>query len=371
MTFLFISHHLQEIYEICDTVTVFRDARHILTAPVAELPPRRAGRRDDRRGRRPDDRRSPAGRAGRRPVGARRRATCRRRRVRRTSSFSVRAGEIVGLAGSRRQRQDRGRRDRRRAARRRRRHGRVDGRRSAAGQRARRAGRRASGSCRRTGTARASCPMLSIAENATLTVAATARPRRRSSAGRRRDALAARHDRRPGDQDARARAAGVRPVRRQPAEGRHGPGAGQRPAAAGPHQPDRRASTCGPRSSCSARSRRSPTRGTGVLIVSDELDDLRICDRVLVMFQGRVVAEMPRGWHDHDLVAAMEGVDHRCLTPLSETDPRRRRRPPAAARRAARHRARPAARPRPGPGDHRHRDRRPDRQPGLPAAPTT
>ncbi|MER6919663.1 ATP-binding cassette domain-containing protein, partial [Streptomyces spiralis] len=38
VTFLFISHHLQEVYEICDTVTVFRDARHILTAPVAELP---------------------------------------------------------------------------------------------------------------------------------------------------------------------------------------------------------------------------------------------------------------------------------------------------------------------------------------------
>lgn len=38
MTFLFISHHLQEVYEICDTVTVFRDARHVLTAPVAELP---------------------------------------------------------------------------------------------------------------------------------------------------------------------------------------------------------------------------------------------------------------------------------------------------------------------------------------------
>ena len=32
--------------------------------------------------------------------------------------------------------------------------------------------------------------------------------------------------------------------------------------------------------------------GTGVLVVSDELDDLRVCDRVLVMFQGRVVAEI-------------------------------------------------------------------------------
>jgi hypothetical protein len=38
VTFLFISHHLQEIYEICDTVTVFRDARHIVTAPVDGLP---------------------------------------------------------------------------------------------------------------------------------------------------------------------------------------------------------------------------------------------------------------------------------------------------------------------------------------------
>jgi simple sugar transport system ATP-binding protein len=49
--------------------------------------------------------------------------------------------------------------------------------------------------------------------------------------------------------------------------------------------------------------------GTGVLIASDELDDLRLCDRVLVVFQGRVVAETTRGWHDHQLVAAMEGVD--------------------------------------------------------------
>jgi simple sugar transport system ATP-binding protein len=45
-----------------------------------------------------------------------------------------------------------------------------------------------------------------------------------------------------------------------------------------------------------------------VLIASDELDDLRLCDRLLVMFQGRLVAEMAAGWHDHDVVAAMEGV---------------------------------------------------------------
>jgi simple sugar transport system ATP-binding protein len=51
------------------------------------------------------------------------------------------------------------------------------------------------------------------------------------------------------------------------------------------------------------------TAGTAVLIISDELDDLRACDRVLVMFHGRVTREVARGWKDNDLVAAMEGVD--------------------------------------------------------------
>jgi simple sugar transport system ATP-binding protein len=34
---LYISHHLEEIYEICDRVTVLRDGKHIVHAPVAEL----------------------------------------------------------------------------------------------------------------------------------------------------------------------------------------------------------------------------------------------------------------------------------------------------------------------------------------------
>jgi simple sugar transport system ATP-binding protein len=50
------------------------------------------------------------------------------------------------------------------------------------------------------------------------------------------------------------------------------------------------------------------TEGSGVLMVSDELDDLRICDRVIVMFHGRAVIEMAQGWRDNDLVAAMEGI---------------------------------------------------------------
>jgi simple sugar transport system ATP-binding protein len=41
VTFLFISHHLQEVYEICQAVTVLRDARHIVSSPVADLPKQR------------------------------------------------------------------------------------------------------------------------------------------------------------------------------------------------------------------------------------------------------------------------------------------------------------------------------------------
>ncbi|MEU4700364.1 sugar ABC transporter ATP-binding protein [Nonomuraea dietziae] len=50
-------------------------------------------------------------------------------------------------------------------------------------------------------------------------------------------------------------------------------------------------------------------RGAGAVLVSDELDDLRVCDRVLVMFHGRVVKDVPRGWSDHELVAVMEGIE--------------------------------------------------------------
>jgi simple sugar transport system ATP-binding protein len=56
------------------------------------------------------------------------------------------------------------------------------------------------------------------------------------------------------------------------------------------------------------RIRRVADDGKAALIVSDELDDLRVCDRVVAMFHGRTAAEFPAGWRDEHLVAAMEGM---------------------------------------------------------------
>jgi simple sugar transport system ATP-binding protein len=48
--------------------------------------------------------------------------------------------------------------------------------------------------------------------------------------------------------------------------------------------------------------------GAAVIVVSDELDDLKVCDRVIVMFHGEVAHEFGRDWTEPALVAAIEGV---------------------------------------------------------------
>jgi simple sugar transport system ATP-binding protein len=45
-----------------------------------------------------------------------------------------------------------------------------------------------------------------------------------------------------------------------------------------------------------------------VIISSSEIEDLRICDRVLVMLHGRIVAQFAAGWAEAVLIAAMEGL---------------------------------------------------------------
>lgn len=47
---------------------------------------------------------------------------------------------------------------------------------------------------------------------------------------------------------------------------------------------------------------------SAVLLVSDEIDELAICDRVMVMFAGRIVREFTGSWKEHEMVAAIEGL---------------------------------------------------------------
>ncbi len=50
--------------------------------------------------------------------------------------------------------------------------------------------------------------------------------------------------------------------------------------------------------------------GTAVLLVSDDLEDLRICTRLLVMVKGTLVKEYREPpWNQHELIAAVEGLD--------------------------------------------------------------
>ncbi len=49
--------------------------------------------------------------------------------------------------------------------------------------------------------------------------------------------------------------------------------------------------------------------GKAILVVSSEVEDLRTCDRVLVMRHGSIVAEHKAGWSDNALVASIEGIE--------------------------------------------------------------
>ena len=52
----------------------------------------------------------------------------------------------------------------------------------------------------------------------------------------------------------------------------------------------------------------SAREGRAVVMVTDEIEDLRRCDRVLVMYRGRIVRELPAGWPEADLIGAIEGI---------------------------------------------------------------
>ncbi|MFJ7070495.1 sugar ABC transporter ATP-binding protein [Streptomyces sp. NPDC101115] len=304
VTFLFISHHLQEIYEICDTVTVFRDARHIVTAPVAELP--RTDLVAAMTGEAAADRRE--ARVGSLHPGVTAALSVRALRGDGYDdvSFQVGAGEIVGLAGAAGS-------------------GRTEVAETVVGLRAASAGQvEIAGNRPRPGSVPSALaagagfvpqdrhhqgfvPDMSIADNATLSV-----PKRIGRGGflsrSRRDRLA---------EGLIENLAIKTPGPELPVSALSG-GNQQKVVMARALADDPRLLVLiNPTAGVDVRSKEfllgkveeTSETGTGVLIASDELDDLRMCDRVLVMFQGRVTSEIARGWHDHDLVAAMEGVD--------------------------------------------------------------
>ncbi|WP_406345293.1 sugar ABC transporter ATP-binding protein [Streptomyces sp. NBC_00648] len=308
VAFLFISHHLQEVYELCTAVTVYRDARHVLTAPVAELA------KDDLVAAMTGEAGGGASwHAGARAVREDAAAVLTAEGLALDGEFepvdlAVRPGEVLGLAGA--------------AA-----SGNTALGETLAGMRRASAGRIAvRGRAVRPGSVphaldagigyipedrhrQGLVPQRSVAENATLTVTdqlgpwGTVLPSRTREFARSMIASLDIKTRGPG----------------QPVSGLSGGNQqkvvvaralARRPVALVAVRP-----TAGvdvkSKEALLAVVRRVADEGNAAVIVSDELDDLRVCDRVLALFHGRVVAEYDSGWTDRELVAAMEGVGER------------------------------------------------------------
>ena len=101
---LFVSHRLDEVFELCDRATVLRDGKHVVTAATSDLTPADLVRHMVGRTVSLFPKvESPVGDVLLEVDGLSRGDAFR------DVSFSVRAGEIVGLRGSGRRRPDRGR----------------------------------------------------------------------------------------------------------------------------------------------------------------------------------------------------------------------------------------------------------------------
>ncbi|WP_369245404.1 sugar ABC transporter ATP-binding protein [Streptomyces sp. R41] len=308
VAFLYISHHLQEVYELCSTVTVLRDARRVLTAPVAGLAkadlvaamtgeeasamadwePRRTGGADvpphlEAQGLALEGEFEPV-------------------------DFTVRPGEVLGLAGA--------------AA-----SGGTALGETLVGMRTPTAGAiRVRGRAIRVGSVPHALEAgigyipedrhrqglvtgRSVAENATLTVADQLGPWGTVLPSRTREFAASMIR----SLDIKTRGPD------QPVSGLSGGNQQKvvvaRALARRPHALVALRPTAGvdvrSKEALLSVVRRVADEGQAALIVSDELDDLRVCDRLLVLFHGRVVGEYGAGWTDRELVAAMEGVGER------------------------------------------------------------
>jgi simple sugar transport system ATP-binding protein len=304
VTFLFISHHLQEVYEICQAVTVLRDARHIVSAPVADLPKDRlieamtgesvtldiadaAGRTV------PAD--APVALevedlAGEDFGGV---------------SFSVRRGEVVGISGA----TSSGRIGVAEAVAGLGRHSagaiRVDGKRLPSGD-VPAALALGVGCVPKSRHAQGLVMSQSVADNTTMTI-----PRRLGRFGfiaPRRKATAAK---------ATIRDLGV--VTEGPDQLVSALSGGNqqkvvmgRALASDPSVLVLMDPTAGvdvkSKEALLAVIERMRREGKAILVVSGEIEDLKSCDRVLVMRHGGIVAEHKAGWSDNALVASIEGI---------------------------------------------------------------
>lgn len=312
VAFLFISHHLQEVYELCTAVTVYRDARHVLTAPVAELAKTElvAAMTGEQGGA------SAAWHAGGGTAAVR---DASAEPVLRTEGLTLEGqfepldlevlpGEVLGLAGS-----------------------------AASGNTAlgetlagmRRAGGgtvRVQGRTVRPGSVPHALDAgigyipedrhdqglvlgRSVAENATLTVTDQLGPWGTVLPSRTR-------------QFAQSMIESLDIKTQGPEQPVAGLSGGNQQKVVVARALARRPSVLvavRPTAGVDVKSkdsllgvvRRVADEGNAAVVVSDELDDLRVCDRVLVLFHGRVVATYASGWTDGELVAAMEGVGER------------------------------------------------------------
>ncbi|MFF9349687.1 sugar ABC transporter ATP-binding protein [Streptomyces sp. NPDC014734] len=312
VAFLFISHHLQEVYELCTAVTVYRDARHVLTAPVADI-----GTSDLVAAMTGE--RSAAATAWHADTGRTATRDTAAVPVLRTEGLTLRGefepldlavspGEVLGLAGS--------------AA-----SGNTAVGEALAGMRKPDGGTvSVHGRAVRPGSVphaldagigyipedrhdQGLVPDRSVAENATLTVTDQLGPWGTVLPSRTREF-------------ARAMITSLDIKTRGPEQPVSGLSGGNqqkvvvaRALARDPSVLVAVRPTAGvdvkSKDSLLGVVRRVADEGNAAVIVSDELDDLRVCDRVLALFHGRLVATFASGWADGDLVAAMEGVGER------------------------------------------------------------
>jgi simple sugar transport system ATP-binding protein len=304
VTFLFISHHLQEVYEICQAVTVLRDARHIVSSPVNALAKQQlieamTGEQGllsvtDAAGRElPEDAAvalDVSGLTGEDFANV---------------SFSVRRGEVVGISGATSS-------------------GRVGVAEAVAGLSPYASGTiRINGRDLRKGSVPAALALgvgcvpksrheqglvlsQSVADNATMTIAdrlgplGFIAPRRKTAATKRAIAELGIVTEGPGQPVAALSGGNQQKVVMSRARARAPPGLGLMDPTAGVDVKSKAALL--------QIVERMRAGGKAILVVSGELEDLRTCDRVLVMRHGAVVSEHPAGWTDNALVASIEGL---------------------------------------------------------------